>query len=62
MAKDTYKNAEVGAANNWSGMAIDREREIIYVPTGSGAFDFYREKAMWRLRYRKNTMYISLMN
>jgi quinoprotein glucose dehydrogenase len=39
--KDTYKNAEVGAANNWSGMAIDRRRGIIYVPTGSAAFDFY---------------------
>lgn len=34
-------NDEVGAANNWAGMAIDRKREIIYVPTGSAAFDFY---------------------
>jgi len=39
--KGTYKNAEVGAANNWSGMAIDRGKGIIYVPTGSAAFDFY---------------------
>lgn len=39
--KDTYKNTEVGAANNWSGMAIDRKRGIVYVPTGSAAFDFY---------------------
>ena len=30
-----------GAANNWAGMALDRERGIVYVPTGSAAFDFY---------------------
>jgi quinoprotein glucose dehydrogenase len=39
--KDAYKNTEVGGGNNWSGMAIDRGRGIIYVPTGSAAFDFY---------------------
>ncbi|WPP53734.1 PQQ-binding-like beta-propeller repeat protein [Catalinimonas niigatensis] len=39
---DSYKNLEgVGAANNWAGMAVDREREIVYVPTGSAAYDFY---------------------
>ncbi len=36
-----YLNVEVGAANNWAGMAVDRERGIVYVPTGSAAFDFY---------------------
>ena len=30
-----------GAANNWAGMALDPERGIVYVPTGSAAFDFY---------------------
>ncbi len=30
-----------GAANNWSGMSLDVERGIVYVPTGSAAFDFY---------------------
>jgi quinoprotein glucose dehydrogenase len=35
------ENGEVGAVNNWSGMAIDRKREIIYVPTGSASSDFY---------------------
>jgi quinoprotein glucose dehydrogenase len=35
------KTTVVGGANNWAGMAIDRERGIIYVPTGSAAFDFY---------------------
>jgi quinoprotein glucose dehydrogenase len=36
-----YDDETVGAANNWSGMAIDRARGILYVPTGSAAFDFY---------------------
>jgi quinoprotein glucose dehydrogenase len=30
-----------GAANNWAGMALDPQRGIVYVPTGSAAFDFY---------------------
>lgn len=30
-----------GAANNWAGMSLDPERGIVYVPTGSAAFDFY---------------------
>ncbi|HEY6945002.1 MAG TPA: PQQ-binding-like beta-propeller repeat protein, partial [Candidatus Acidoferrum sp.] len=30
-----------GAANNWAGMALDPARGIVYVPTGSAAFDFY---------------------
>ncbi len=30
-----------GAANNWGGMALDPGRGIVYVPTGSAAFDFY---------------------
>jgi quinoprotein glucose dehydrogenase len=30
-----------GAANNWAGMALDPGRGIVYVPTGSAAFDFY---------------------
>ena len=30
-----------GAANNWSGMAVDAQRGIVFVPTGSSATDFY---------------------
>ena len=30
-----------GAANNWAGMAVDAQRGIVYVPTGSAASDFY---------------------
>lgn len=37
----TYLNEQVGGANNWAGMALDRAREILYVPTGSAAPDFY---------------------
>jgi quinoprotein glucose dehydrogenase len=37
--KDAWKTS--GAANNWAGMTVDVERGIVYVPTGSAAFDFY---------------------
>jgi quinoprotein glucose dehydrogenase len=30
-----------GAANNWTGMALDQARGIVYVPTGSAATDWY---------------------
>lgn len=31
----------LGSANNWGGMALDEERGIVYVPTGSVGGDFY---------------------
>jgi quinoprotein glucose dehydrogenase len=37
--KDAWKTS--GSANNWAGMSIDVARGILYVPTGSAAFDFY---------------------
>ena len=37
--KDAWKY--IGAANNWAGMTVDSKRGILYVPTGSAAFDFY---------------------
>jgi quinoprotein glucose dehydrogenase len=36
---DAWKTA--GSANNWAGMALDEQRGILYVPTGSAVFDFY---------------------
>jgi quinoprotein glucose dehydrogenase len=30
-----------GGANSWPGMALDTQRGIVYVPTGSAASDFY---------------------
>ena len=38
---DAYKNTYTGAANCWAGMAIDKKRGIVYVPTGSAAYDFW---------------------
>src|SRR5271167_2683735 len=37
--KEAWKTS--GAANNWAGMTVDPARGIVYVPTGSAAFDFY---------------------
>src|ERR1700722_1855009 len=37
--KDAWKIS--GAGNNWAGFALDAKRGIVYVPTGSAAFDFY---------------------
>jgi quinoprotein glucose dehydrogenase len=37
--RDAWKTS--GAANNWAGMSLDPQRGIVYVPTGSAAFDFY---------------------
>lgn len=32
---------EVGGTNNWTGMSVDEKRGMVFVPTGSPAFDFY---------------------
>jgi quinoprotein glucose dehydrogenase len=37
--KNAWKSS--GAANNWAGMSLDSASGILYVPTGSAAFDFY---------------------
>lgn len=37
--KDAYQ--EVGGVNSWAGMSLDLKRGIVFVPTGSPAFDFY---------------------
>ena len=31
----------LGAANSWAGLTLDEKRGILFVPTGSTAFDFY---------------------
>ncbi len=36
---DAYTYA--GGANSWAGMALDAERGIVLVPTGSASFDYY---------------------
>ncbi len=40
-SKDSHRNINVGAANCWAGMAVDRERGVIFAPTGSAAPDFW---------------------
>ncbi|MBT8209604.1 MAG: PQQ-binding-like beta-propeller repeat protein [Eudoraea sp.] len=35
-----------GGANNWAGMALDETHGIVYVPTGSAAFDWYGATAL----------------
>ncbi|TMU55348.1 pyrroloquinoline quinone-dependent dehydrogenase [Flagellimonas algicola] len=37
--KEAYKT--VGGANSWPGMALDQKRGLVYIPTGSAAFDWY---------------------
>ncbi len=31
----------IGGVNNWAGMCLDEKRGLVFVPTGSAAFDFY---------------------
>ncbi len=37
--KDAWRTT--GGANNWAGLTVDEKRGLVFVPTGSAAFDFY---------------------
>ncbi|SHG40966.1 quinoprotein glucose dehydrogenase [Chryseolinea serpens] len=37
--KDAY--TQVGGTNSWAGMTLDEKLGLVFVPTGSPAFDFY---------------------
>ncbi len=37
--KDAYKS--IGGVNSWAGFALDEQRGILFVPTGSASYDFY---------------------
>lgn len=39
--EEAYKNINVGAVNNWVGMALDKKTGILFIPLGSAAPDFY---------------------
>ncbi len=39
--EDSLSYQKIGGANSWAGMSLDEKRGIVYVPTGSAAFDFY---------------------
>jgi quinoprotein glucose dehydrogenase len=36
---EAYKST--GGANSWAGFALDEQRGIVFVPTGSASYDFY---------------------
>ncbi|HEX3437831.1 MAG TPA: pyrroloquinoline quinone-dependent dehydrogenase [Pseudacidobacterium sp.] len=38
---DAAKNWSTGAANAWSIMVVDKERDLVFVPTGSASPDYY---------------------
>lgn len=40
-SKDAHRNVSVGGANCWAGMAVDEERNLLFVPTGSASPDFW---------------------
>jgi quinoprotein glucose dehydrogenase len=37
--RDAFRS--IGGANAWAGMSVDHDRGIVFVPTGSAAFDFW---------------------
>jgi quinoprotein glucose dehydrogenase len=37
--KDAWR--DVGGANSWAGIGLDEARGLVFIPTGSAAFDFY---------------------
>lgn len=32
---------QMGGANSWAGMSLDKKRGMVFIPTGSASFDFY---------------------
>ncbi|MFY0625017.1 MAG: PQQ-binding-like beta-propeller repeat protein [Reichenbachiella sp.] len=39
--EDSTSYQFIGGANNWTGLTVDEERGIAFVPTGSASYDFY---------------------
>lgn len=37
----TEAHKRIGGANAWAGLSLDKERGIVYIPTGAPAYDFY---------------------
>ncbi|GAB5517945.1 MAG: hypothetical protein RhofKO_01960 [Rhodothermales bacterium] len=38
---DKIASERIGGANAWSGMTVDHERGMVFIPTGSATWDFY---------------------
>lgn len=53
---EAFQNSTVGGANCWAGMAVDRQRDILYVPTGSAAPDFWGGDRMGENRYANSLL------
>ncbi len=53
-AAPTWKNgsaAKTGAGNAWSKIAVDQQRDLVFVPTGSPSPDFYGGERLGDNRY-----------
>lgn len=42
--EDSLAYKHIGGANAWAGFSMDEEKGMLFVPTGSAAFDFYGGK------------------
>ncbi len=48
---EAYLNKDIGAANNWAGMAVDVASGMLFVPIGSAAPDFYGAQRLGKNLY-----------
>ncbi|RFS26952.1 pyrroloquinoline quinone-dependent dehydrogenase [Chitinophaga silvatica] len=39
--EDSVAYKHIGGANSWSGLTLDKEREVVFAATGSASYDFY---------------------
>jgi quinoprotein glucose dehydrogenase len=51
---DTYLTS--GGANSWAGMSLDVARGVVFVPTGTGAHDFWGGKRIGRNRFANSVI------
>jgi quinoprotein glucose dehydrogenase len=51
---DSYQTS--GGANSWAGMSLDAERGVVYVPTGTGAHDFWGGRRIGRNRFANSVL------
>ena len=56
---DAWKTA--GGANSWSGMSVDAQRGIVYIPTGSATPDFYGGARIGRSLYANSLLALDAM-
>ena len=49
-------NPNVGGGNNWAGMSLDEEKELLYIPTGSASPDFYGANRIGKNEYANSVI------